>query len=183
LSETIKNTKTVMNKAIDLRNQVREDYTWINEVAEKVGAPGNPEAGIKVLKGVLHVIRDMLNMEEVFTLSKHLPLMIRGIYFDGYNPYEGPVMMYNRELLNRFRKRMGPRNGDYFEDYLRRNEEDLINNEEFLNRIRENIDLDETIEPEDAFLAVIEVIQKNNSSTKLENFKYKIPRHVHHLMA
>jgi uncharacterized protein (DUF2267 family) len=172
-----------MNKAIDLRKQVREDYTWITDVAEKVGAPGNPEVGIKVLKGVLHVIRDMLNMEEVFTLSRHLPVMIRGIYFEGYNPYEGSVMMYNREFLNRFRKRMGPRNGDYFEDYLRRNEEELINNEEFLSRINENIELDENIEPEEAFLAVIEVIQKNNSSNKLENFKYKILQNVHHLMA
>jgi uncharacterized protein (DUF2267 family) len=172
-----------MKNAMIINKQVREDYTWINEVAEKVGAPGNPDVGIKVLKGVLHVIRDMLNMEEVFTLSKHLPLMIRGIYFEGYNPYDGPVMMYNRELLNRFRKRMGPRNGDYFEDYLRRNEEDLINNEEFLHRIRENIDLDENIEPEDAFLAVMEVIQNHNSTSKPEQFKYMIPQNVHHLMA
>ena len=172
-----------MNKAIDIRKQVREDYTWITDVAEKVGAPGNPDVGLKALRGVLHVIRDMLKMEEVFTLSNHLPLMIRGIYFEGYNPYEVPVMIYNRELLNRFRKRMGPRNGDYFEDYLNKGEEELINNEEFLNRIRENIGPGENIEPEDAFLAVIEVIQNHNFSSKPEQFKYIMPHDVHHLMA
>ena len=139
---------------------VEEEQEWVNMIAAKMGVPGRKDLAYGALIAVLHSIRDQLNLQQVFQLSAFLPLTIRGIYFEGYDPENVKVMIYNNQLLMSFRSRMGPWNGMYFEKYLDRYGKNVINGEELIETIREKLKEVKALSPDIAFQSVMEVIHE-----------------------
>lgn len=146
------------NTAKKIRARIAEEQDWVKAIAEKMGEPVRTDLAYRALIIVLHTVRDKLNLQQVFQLSGYLPLSIRGIYFEGYDPENVKVMIYNNQLLMSFRKRMGPWNGMYFEKYLDRYGKNVINGEELLEVIREKLKEVKAVNPDLAFQAVMEVM-------------------------
>lgn len=48
-------------------------------------------------KGVLHAIRGRLPLEEAAKFSAQLPIVLKGVYFDQYDPTSKPVKLRSRE--------------------------------------------------------------------------------------
>jgi Uncharacterized conserved protein len=74
-------TKPVFGKAISNAN------SWINEIARRLKHNDKGEA-LRVLRVVLHALRDRLTIEEAVQLSAQLPLVIRGMFFEGWSPFD-----------------------------------------------------------------------------------------------
>jgi uncharacterized protein (DUF2267 family) len=56
------------------------------------------------LRAVLHALRDRLTVQEASDLAAQLPMLIRGLYYDGWNPAKVPVKMNSEEFLERIRQ-------------------------------------------------------------------------------
>ena len=80
--------KTTGITAMDHAPQVVAE--WLNLLQEDLGWPDRSRAYL-LLRATLHAIRDFLSVDEAADLSAQLPLLIRGIFFDGWVPAKTPA--------------------------------------------------------------------------------------------
>ncbi len=63
---------------------VEKADVMVDELANELGYPGDHKLAGRLLRSVLHVLRDRLTIEESFQLISQLPLMIKGLYVEGW---------------------------------------------------------------------------------------------------
>ncbi|MEH6645985.1 DUF2267 domain-containing protein [Sulfitobacter sp.] len=69
---------------------VQLTHEWINELRERLDWGSSRDAA-RLLRVTLALIRDHLNNEEMAQLSAQMPLLIRGMFFEGWQPAHTPV--------------------------------------------------------------------------------------------
>jgi uncharacterized protein (DUF2267 family) len=75
-------------KIID--ESVQQANIWINEVDYRVGLV-NKQRAYRLLRAVLQVLRDQLTPNEAAQLSAQLPIFVRGLFYEGYDPSRTPA--------------------------------------------------------------------------------------------
>lgn len=68
---------------------------WVNELADDLDS--TDARAYRLLRIVLHTLRDWLPQEEMLDLSAQLPVLIRDIYFEGWKQRETPVWDRRKE--------------------------------------------------------------------------------------
>ena len=66
-----------------LRHAIQQVQVWLKELRDN-GDLADEAAAYSVLRAVLHQLRDRLTPEEAVDLAAQLPLIVRGIYFEGW---------------------------------------------------------------------------------------------------
>ena len=61
---------------------------WVNEVADELDWDA-PRA-YRLLRAVLHALRDWLPPAETSDLAAQLPVLVRGVFFEGWKPRADP---------------------------------------------------------------------------------------------
>ncbi|MEV0940861.1 MULTISPECIES: DUF2267 domain-containing protein [Micromonospora] len=56
------------------------------------------------LRTVLHLLRDRMTVQECAEFSAQLPVLVRGIYFDGWRPEDVPVKLNRDDFLYEVRQ-------------------------------------------------------------------------------
>jgi uncharacterized protein (DUF2267 family) len=63
---------------------------WINELDDRLGWNNKPRS-YRLLKAVLHALRDWLQLNEAADLAAQLPTLLRGAYSEQWRPAVTPV--------------------------------------------------------------------------------------------
>jgi uncharacterized protein (DUF2267 family) len=73
-----------------IERSVEKAHIWLNDMAGEMGTEDHNEA-YRVLRAYLHALRDRLPVDEAAQLAAQLPELIRGIYYEGWDPSATPV--------------------------------------------------------------------------------------------
>ena len=63
-------------------------HMWLNEIGERIGP--DRQLAWHVLGAVLHALRDRVPLDLAAHVGAQLPLLVRGLYYDGWRPSEQP---------------------------------------------------------------------------------------------
>jgi len=69
---------------------VQKTHTWLNELMEELGLQDKHKAYL-AMRATLHALRDRLTVDEVAQLAAQLPMLVRGFYYEGWDPSDKPL--------------------------------------------------------------------------------------------
>lgn len=75
----------------------QEGNTFLAQLAREMGEPDDPKKAERVLKAVLHTLRDRLTLEESFQLMAQFPLFLKGLYASEWKPRQEPLRIRHVE--------------------------------------------------------------------------------------
>jgi uncharacterized protein (DUF2267 family) len=85
---------TTIEKTNLVLKDIMDEYGWPRERRQQA---------YDALRAVLHALRDRLTVEEAADMGAQLPMLIRGLYYEGWRPAKVPVKMNKEEFLARVR--------------------------------------------------------------------------------
>jgi uncharacterized protein (DUF2267 family) len=77
-------------------NTLTKSNEWLKELGKELGSE-NANTLLLALRSVLHALRDRLRPDEAAELAAQLPVLLKGVYFDGWNPSATPVKARTKE--------------------------------------------------------------------------------------
>lgn len=80
---------------------IEKTNSILKEIERQMGWEERRNQAYLALRTSLHALRDRLPLLEAVHLSAQLPLLLKGVYFDGWNPAEVPIKMNREEFVQR----------------------------------------------------------------------------------
>ena len=96
------------NQILVFEKTLQKSKGWIRDLQKEVGFL-KPVDAYHLLRAVLHALRDQLSINEGAHLSAQLPLLLRGVYYECWNPPKGPHKVVSKmTFLNNVVTHLGP---------------------------------------------------------------------------
>ena len=81
-----------MSNVIELFDaSLQKTQVWLNDLMAELDWQDKPHNASLALRTALHALRDRLTIEEAVHLGAQLPILVRGIYYEGWTLKGKPV--------------------------------------------------------------------------------------------
>jgi uncharacterized protein (DUF2267 family) len=90
--------ETGMTQVDVFNSTLQKTERWLRDIREALGWDSDQRAYM-ALRAVLHTLRDRLPVIEAVHLGAQLPMLIRGFYYEGWNPLNNPLKLTREEFL------------------------------------------------------------------------------------
>jgi uncharacterized protein (DUF2267 family) len=131
---------------------LQKTNSWLHDLMQALGWADRHKA-YTALRATLHALRDRLSVEEVAQLGAQLPMLIRGFYYEGWDPTGKPLRIRQKE------------------QFLARIELELQCDERF----------DDRVPIERIVQAVFTLLAQRVSAGEIENVKHVMPTDIREL--
>jgi uncharacterized protein (DUF2267 family) len=131
---------------------LQKTNSWLHDLMQALGWADRHKA-YTALRATLHALRDRLSVEEVAQLGAQLPMLIRGFYYEGWDPTGKPLRIRQKE------------------QFLARIELELRGDERF----------DDRVPIERIVQAVFTLLAQRVSAGEIENVKHVMPTDIREL--
>jgi len=75
---------------------VHKTYGWLADLSGALGVDDR-QVAYRALRATLHALRDRLTVEEVAQLGAQLPMLVRGFYYEGWDPTAKPLKLRHKD--------------------------------------------------------------------------------------
>jgi uncharacterized protein (DUF2267 family) len=86
---------TTVDKTNHILHQIEDAYGW---------SQSRRNQSYGALRASLHALRDRLAVDEAAQLAAQLPMLVRGIYYEGWDPSRVPIRMNREQFVQRVRQ-------------------------------------------------------------------------------
>jgi uncharacterized protein (DUF2267 family) len=84
---------------------LQKTQVWLNDLMLELGWEQKPQKACLALRTALHALRDRLTVQEAVHLGAQLPILIRGVYYEGWKLAGKPVKeRHKSEFLDHIAK-------------------------------------------------------------------------------
>lgn len=133
----------------NIDSSMQKTNEWLHEICDELHIDDR-QAAYHVLRGTLHALRDNLNTGANANFASQLPLIVRGIYFEGWTPAD-----------ERFKD--GPKS---------------LSLDAFLERIEQDLMTQQIQDPQRAAKAVFGVIKRHMTQSQVQKLKDQLKADV-----
>jgi uncharacterized protein (DUF2267 family) len=81
-----------------VERSVHKTNEWLNQLTRELPTE-NEEVAWRILRAYLQVLRDRLTVDEAAQLAAQLPQVLRGVFYDGFDPSHQPEKIRDRDTL------------------------------------------------------------------------------------
>jgi uncharacterized protein (DUF2267 family) len=94
--------------ALDFHKYAEEGTTFVKELARELKCPDDYDRAARVLRAVLHTLRDMITTDESLQFVSQLPMFLKAAYVDGWSSSRKERISNVNEFFQRIREHDSP---------------------------------------------------------------------------
>lgn len=83
--------------SFNINKFAQEGFTFVHELSNQLGHPGEDEATSRLLRAVLHTLRDRITMSESLDVLAQLPMFLKAVYVEQWKYREKPLKYESME--------------------------------------------------------------------------------------
>jgi uncharacterized protein (DUF2267 family) len=80
---------------------LQKTNVMLGEIEKEFGWEERRHQSYAAFRTVLHALRDRLTVQESADFAAQLPLLVKGVFYEGWNPSKVPIKMKNDEFYDR----------------------------------------------------------------------------------